>query len=60
MKRKERESMARVTVIAAAAAFLLLAGIAALAGAGIIVKAINQAHSWEEWSGQDDRKGVDV
>lgn len=51
--------MARVTVMAAAV-FFLLADIAALAGAGIIAKAINQAHSWGEWGSQDGRKGVDV
>ena len=27
------------------------------AAVGIIGQAINQAHAWEEWINQDDRKG---
>lgn len=50
--------MGRVIAAAAAVAFLLAAGIAAMAGVGIMAEGMNQLHSWEEWGGQDDRKGV--
>lgn len=61
MRGKEREGMERVIAVAAAvAAFLLVAGMAAMVGAGIVAEGLNQLHRWEEWGGQDDRKGVGV
>lgn len=50
--------MERVIAVAAAVVFLLLTGTAAIVGAGIVAEGLNQLHRWEEWGGQDDRKGV--
>ena len=50
--------MERVIAVAAAVVFLLVAGIAAMAGVGIVAEGLNELHRWEEWGGQDDRKGV--
>ena len=47
-------------VIAAAVVFLFVAGIAVMAGMGIVAEGLNELHRWEEWGGQDDRKGVGV
>lgn len=52
--------MERVIAVAAAVTFLLAAGIAAMVGAGIVTEGLNQLHRWEEWGGQDDRKGVEL
>ncbi len=52
--------MGRVIAEAAAVVFLLVAGIAAMAGVGIVAEGLNELHRWEEWGGQDDRKGVGV
>lgn len=46
--------------VAAAVVFLLVAGIAAMAGVGIVAEGLNELHRWEEWGGQDDRKWVGV
>ena len=50
--------MERVIAVAAAVVFLLVAGIAAMVGVGIVAEGLNELHRWEEWGGQDDRKGV--
>ena len=52
--------MERVIAAASAVVFLLVAGIAAMAGVGIVAEGLNELHRWEEWGGQDDRKGVGV
>ena len=52
--------MERVIAVAAAVVFLLVAGIAAMAGVGIVAEGLNELHRWDEWGGQDDRKGVGV
>ncbi len=52
--------MERVIAVAAAVVFLLVAGIAAMVGVGIVAEGLNELHRWEEWGGQDDRKGVGV
>lgn len=52
--------MERVIAAAAAVVFLLVAGIAVMAGVGIVAEGLNELHRWEEWGGQDDRKGVGV
>ena len=52
--------MGRVIAAAAAVVFLLVAGIAAMVGVGIVAEGLNELHRWEEWGGQDDRKGVGV
>lgn len=51
--------MGRV-IAAAAVIFLFAVGIVAMAGVGIVAEGMNQLHRWEEWGGQDDRKGVGV
>ena len=60
MKRKERRHMVRVIGVAAAVTFLLVVGTAFMAGVGIVAEGLNELHRWEEWGGQDDRKGVGV
>lgn len=42
-----------ITLCIMAAAVIIIM----LAAAAIISQAINQAHSWEDWANQDDRKG---
>ncbi len=49
--------MERVIAAAAAVVFLFVAG---MAGMGIVAEGLNELHRWEEWGGQDDRKGVGV
>ena len=49
--------MERVIAAAAAVVFLFVAGIAVMAGMGIVAEGLNELHRWEEWGGQDDRKG---
>ena len=58
MSGKERKGMERVIAVAAEVVFLLVTGTAAIVGAGIVAEGLNQLHRWEEWGGQDDRKGV--
>lgn len=52
--------MVRVIGVAAAVTFPLVVGIAFMAGVGIVAEGLNELHRWEEWGGQDDRKGVTV
>ena len=44
----------------AAVFFLLAVGTAFMVCAGIVAEGLNELHRWEEWGGQDDRKGVEV
>lgn len=60
MKRKEYRGMEKAIVVIVVAAFILVMGMGGLIGVGVMVEGINQAHRWEEWSGQDDRKGAKV
>lgn len=50
--------MIKAIAVIVTAAFILVTGIAGLVGGAIVVEDINQAHRWEEWGGQDDRKGA--
>lgn len=50
--------MGKVVAVAAAVFFLLVVGTAIIVGAGIVAEGLNELHHWEEWGGQDDRKGV--
>lgn len=52
--------MEKAIVVIVVAAFILVMGMGGLIGVGVMVEGINQAHRWEEWSGQDDRKGAKV
>lgn len=52
--------MEKVLAVIVIAAFILVMGIAGLAGVAIAVEGINQVHRWEEWGSQDDRKGAKV
>lgn len=52
--------MEKVAAVAAAVLFLLAVGTVEIVGAGIVAEGLNELHRWEEWGGQDDRKGVGV
>ena len=49
-----------IAAAVAAAVFFLAIGTVIMAGVGIVAEGLNELHRWEEWGGQDDRKGVGV
>lgn len=52
--------MEKVVAVAAAVFFLLAVGTTFMVCAGIVAEGLNELYRWEEWGGQDDRKGVGV
>lgn len=52
--------MEKAIAVIVIAAFILVMSIAMLVGGVILATGINQAHCWEEWGSQDDRKGAEM